>query len=1280
MASSNTSALSTPVFNGENYQVWAVKRKAYLRGLVQPLGNNPTLNQIRAHEEEEAKAPRALSYIHAAVSEPIFTRIIARETPKEAWDKLKEMYLGSDRTRQMQILNLKRQFEVLRMKDNEFIKEYVDRLMEVVNKIRLLGEDLTDQRVVEKVLVSLPERFESKISSLEDSKDLTKISLAELVHAFQAQEQRRSMRQEESNEKAFLALQKRKASQGKEKKQSGEKKDKEKNEGQGRKSGGKKRYPPCPHCKKQSHSENFCWYRPSVQCRSCKQFGHVEKVCKNKNDQQGEQGQQTQMAENQQQQEQLFIVTSHATSSCTETWLIDSGCTNHMTLELSCFKELDQSYKSKVKIGNGDLVDVKGKGVVAVETPTVLNISRCVVFVLWHKRFGHFHYLALKHLHRKSQFGKQSRLSFPVNNAWRASERLQLIHTDVCGLMKTPSLNGNRYFILFIDDKTRMCWVFFMKQKSEVVGVFQNFKALVENQANCSIKVIRSDNGTEYTSDKFDRFCVEVGIRKNRTIMEMTRCLLFEKKMPKCFWAEAVNTAVYLLNRLPTKAVKNKTSFEAWYGVKPAVEHLKVFGSLCYTHVPDVKRDKLDYKAEMGIFLGYSSTSKGYRVFNLKTKKIMVSRDIKVDEAAVWNWEKNEIEVEGVDQIGVTIPQIPEETEDEVGADNLDDVPVRGRRLLDEIYERCDVAFQEPTCYDEAAKENGWRVAMEEELKMIKKNGTWELVDRPKNQKIIGVKWVFRIKYNSDGSYGVDFSNTFAPVARHDTIRLLVALAAKMGWKIHHLDVKSAFLNGVLEEDIYVEQPEGFQVLGCEDKVYKLHKALYGLKQAPRAWYSRIDAYLLQQGFKRSESKATLYVLKVQEEVQLIVSLYVDDLLVTGCNSKILKQFMVQMESEFEMSNLGEMKYFLGMEIHQCEAGIFISQQKYALKVLKKFHMEKSKSVATPLVVNEKLSKNEVNIKADASIYRSLIGSLLYLSATRPDLMFSASLLSRFMNSPSKIHFGVAKRVLRYIRGTFDYGLWFVKKESKELQGYVDSDWAGSLDDSKSTSGYAFSFGSGVFSWNSKKQEVVAQSSAEAEYISAAAAANQAIWLRKLLTDLGQNQADATVIWVDNKSAIAIAKNPVQHGRTKHINVKFHAIREAEKNGEVNLVHCCSENQIADILTKALSKAKFEELRSRLGVSKKILKEECVKIRILWNLFLKKLDVLVGFAPQPGRQEPPNFLHQALVYHHHERFGNTAAEVWQWKGNCQMSPSNACYFTSRNPMYIIYVGKIMLKN
>ncbi|CAJ2645183.1 unnamed protein product [Trifolium pratense] len=408
-----------------------------------------------------------------------------------------------------------------------------------------------------------------------------------------------------------------------------------------------------------------------------------------------------------------------------------------------------------------------------------------------------------------------------------------------------------------------------------------------------------------------------------------------------------------------------------------------------------------------------------------------------------------------------------------------------------------------------------------------------------------------------------DYWYTFAPVARHDTIRLLVALTAKLGWKIYHFDVKSAFLNGLLDEDIYVDQPEGFKVAGSENKVYKLHKALYGLKQAPRAWYSRIDGHLLQSGFKRSENEATLYVKWSKNEVKLIVSLYVDDLLVIGNESNSLSQFKQAMENEFEMTDLGEMKYFLGMEIFQSSVGIFISKKEYALEVLKKFHMDKCKPVSTPLVVNEKLSKDDGDNSADASIYRSIIGSLLYLSATRPDIMFVASLLSRFMHSPSQVHLGAAKRVLRYIKGTTDYGLHFLKNESGDLQGYTD----------KARSGR--------------------QSSAEAEYISAAAATNQTIWLRKILSDVGQFQSKATVIWVDNKSAIAIAKNPVQHGRTKHIQVKYHAIREAEKSKEISLEHCNSENQIADIMTKALSKGKFEELRSMLGVFKKNIKEEC---------------------------------------------------------------------------------------
>ncbi|KAL0289280.1 UNVERIFIED_CONTAM: Retrovirus-related Pol polyprotein from transposon RE2 [Sesamum angustifolium] len=257
------------------------------------------------------------------------------------------------------------------------------------------------------------------------------------------------------------------------------------------------------------------------------------------------------------------------------------------------------------------------------------------------------------------------------------------------------------------------------------------------------------------------------------------------------------------------------------------------------------------------------------------------------------------------------------------------------------------------------------------------------------------------------------------------------------------MDVKSAFLNGYIDEEIYVEQPQGFIAKGFEEKVLRLKKALYGLKQAPRAWYNRIDKYFMDRGFRRSLSEPTLYI---------------------------------------------------------------------------------KSQVTTPLVTGEKYQKEDGSQKVDGSIYRSLIGSLLYLTATRPDIMFATSLLSRFMQSPSQVHYAAAKRILRYLR---------------------DSDWAGSVDDMKSTSGYTFSLGSGIFTWASKKQATVAQSSAEAEYIAAAATSNHAIWLRRILEDMGEKQEEPTTIYCDNKSAIAITKNSVQHSRTKHNDIKYHSLREA---------------------------------------------------------------------------------------------------------------------------------------
>ncbi|XP_031249322.1 uncharacterized protein LOC116107157 [Pistacia vera] len=411
----------------------------------------------------------------------------------------------------------------------------------------------------------------------------------------------------------------------------------------------------------------------------------------------------------------------------------------------------------------------------------------------------------------------------------------------------------------------------------------------------------------------------------------------------------------------------------------------------------------------------------------------------------------------------------------------------------------------EPSSYSEAVKSEPWRIAMKEELAMIEKKSDLEACGHTRKQEV------------------------------------------------HQLDVKSAFLNGLLNEEIYIEQPEGYQIQGEEGKVYLLKMALYGLKQAPRAWYSRINDHLLSLDFVRSPNEHTLYIREAEDDV-MIISLYVDDLLVIGSNQAQVLEFKKSMHSEFEMTDLGEMSYF-GMKIDQCVDGIFVNQRKYASEVLKKFCIENCKPVDLPLVPNLKLSKSDEAKKVDEGLYRSLIGCLLYLTATRLDLMYATSLLSRFMSQPTKTHFKTAKRVLRYVKGSTDFGVWFKRSENLKLVGLSDSDWAGLTYDMRSTSRYAFFLNCGAICWLSRKQETVAQSIAKAEYISDAAAVNQAIWLRKILEDLKLKQVKPTAIMCDNQSSVAMAKNLMHHRRTKHIKMKFHAVREAEKNGEVELMH-----------------------------------------------------------------------------------------------------------------------------
>ncbi|CAL8161243.1 unnamed protein product [Prunus armeniaca] len=1322
MAGSSTSELRTPIFNGENYEFWSIRMKTIMKshGLwdlvenclnVSDLKKEKEIEETKVTEKEEKeiegtkatekstmagilmKDARALGLIQSAVSDQLFPRIVNEETSKGAWDILKLEFRGDKQVRNVKLQGLRREFEYTRMKDSESLSVYLVRLFDIINHMKSYGEELSRERIVQKLLFSLPKSYDSIFSVIEHSKDLETLEVQEVVASLKSFELRLDRHTENSTEKAFTSL-----NVGRKNLENGIASADQISQKNWKSNDGNKMA--CKHCDKFHYGK--CWYEGKPKCHGCGKPGHMIRDCNgHKNVQRVNYANQVEDFGT------LFYVCNAATDvKVNHSWYIDSGCSNHMTGDEGLLVNIQRDLTSKVKMGTGEVVPVAGKRTLVIKTKlgkkhihevmlvpglkeNLLSVgqmmehgyhlmfggnvvqmtnNRCFPLTMmpaselvlkasvthclqtWHKRLGHLNERSMKllenqgmvhglpHLEQMSVVcdgcmqGKQHRDSFPLESTWRASNPLELVHTDICGPMKTESLSGNR-------------------NKSSALECFMKFKAMTELQSGFKIKSLRSDRGGEFLSGEFNRFCEESGIqrqltvayspqqngvaeRKNRTVVEMAKSMLHEKGVPYEFWAEAINTAVYLLNRCPTKALNKVTPFEAYTGRKPGIAHLKIFGSPCHVLIPSALRHKLEENSHKCIFVGYGLCEKGYRLFDPSTRKVILSRDVTFDENATWQWvnttegemtvpmptenqscepsqsldtplqmdEEVTLQAEPSQSLD-TQTQIDEDTtlQDEgIGESShfFDHTPKKWRSV-NEIMAKCNVCIVEPENYEDAAQDESWRKVMEAELEMIEKNDTWKLVERPFAKPVIGVKWVYKTKLNLDGTVqknkarlvakgysqkpGIDYNETFAPVARLDTIRTLIALVAQKEWSLYQLDVKSAFLNGVLKEEVYVDQPQGFVKKDEETKVYKLHKALYGLKQAPRAWYDEIDAYFNKAGFKKSPSETTLYV-KAEGSDVLIVSLYVDDIVYTGSSSQMIEEFRRDMMEHYEMTDLGVLHHFLGMGVIQSKQNIFLHQRKYGQKLVEKFGLKDCKIVATPLAMNERLSKNDGSEAADEGEYRQIVGSLLYLTATRPDIMFAASLLARFMHNPTKKHMGTAKRVLRYIQGTIDFGIVFEKGKETTLIGYCDSDWAGSEDDMRSTSGYAFTLGSGVFSWASIKQNTVALSTAEAEYVSAAEATSQAKWLRFVLEDFGEEQIEGTQIMCDNTSAIAMAKNPVFHQKSRHINRKFHFIREAIQAKEIELVYCRTEEQIADILTKALPKDRFAYLRELLGV------------------------------------------------------------------------------------------------
>uniref|UniRef100_A0A251VAV7 Putative zinc finger, CCHC-type n=1 Tax=Helianthus annuus TaxID=4232 RepID=A0A251VAV7_HELAN len=540
---------------------------------------------------------------------------------------------------------------------------------------------------------------------------------------------------------------------------------------------------------------------------------------------------------------------------------------------------------------------------------------------------------------------------------------------------------------------------------------------------------------------------------------------------------------------------------------------------------------------------------------------------------------------------------------------DIDNVPFQGYRSINEIYdETVPIELEpdellligdEPSSYKEAIVDKEWQEAMKAEIESIKKNKTWELCDLPAGHKAIGLKWVFKLKKDADGKItkhkarivakgyvqrkGVDFEEVFAPVARLETIRLILAIAAKEGWPVYHLDVKSAFLNGELQEEVYVSQPDGFVIAGKERMVYKLHKALYGLRQAPRAWNQRLDKALKRVGFLKCPQEQAIYKLQ-GSKTSLIVGVYVDDLIVTGSDDKQVCDFKQKLNKMFDMVDLGKLSYYLGIKVEQKEGEITICQGGYAKKILQSAGLLDCNPSQWPMDPKLKLTKDETGKPVDATSYRRIIGSLRYLLHTRPDLGYTVGVLSRFMESPKESHLMAMKQVLRYVKGSLDYGLRYRKDGDGELIGFSDSGHGCNAVDGKATTGMAFYYSGNLITCSSQKQKTVALSSCEAEFMAATSAACQALWLKSLLAELIGLTGQSVKLLVDNESAIALMTNPVFHGRSKHIDTKYHFIRECIERGQISVQHVSGNMQKADIMTKALPRIKFSEMRALLGM------------------------------------------------------------------------------------------------
>ncbi|GJR08442.1 retrovirus-related pol polyprotein from transposon TNT 1-94, partial [Tanacetum coccineum] len=916
-------------------------------------------------------------------------------------------------------------------------------------------------------------------------------------------------------------------------------------------------------------------------------------------------------------------------------WIVDSGCSKHMTGNLQLLRsfigkfmgtihfwndhfaaitDLEVAFRSNtcyvwnlegddLLMGSRDsnLYTISISEMAASSPMCLMSRATSTKSWLWNRWLSHLNFSTINqltsydlvdglpkfkyhknHLCSACEQGESKKASLPPKLVPSTESKLELLHIDLCGPMRVASINGKKYIFVIVDDYSRYTWVYFLRTKDEAPDMIIDFVNQVQRNIKASILTIQTDNGTEFKNEKLRAFYAKLGI--NLCGPKLLLLLAFTQNY------SIVHTR------------HNKTPYELIRGRKPNVQYFHVFGSLCY---PTNDRDdlgKIKPKADISIFVGYSKSSRGFRIYNRRTKKIMETIHVKFDELTAMASECNNLEP------GMNCANFNNSSEDSQFVASTSDLDnLFGPTAIFDIKRICDfshitpptpefdvvessstyqdpsnmhqfhqqhrsidkwtknhpleqviVSTIEPKNIKEAMLDHSWIESMQDELNQFKHLDIWELVECPVIINIIKVKWIWKNKTGAENTVirnksrlvvkgygqeeGIDFEESFAPIARLEAVRIFVAYAAHKNFLIFHMDVKTTFLNCLLKEEVFVQQPDGFVDPDTPNHVYRLKKALYGLKQALRAC----------------------------------------DIIFGSTKPIFAKRFEKLMKDNFEMSMIGEMKFFLRLQVHQSPRGILICQSQYTMDILKKHGMEKCDTVSTPMATT-KLDADLQGTPVDQTKYHSMIGGLMYLTTSRPDIAFATFVCAHYQARPTEKHLKEVKRIFCYLRQSINMGLWYSKDSGFELIAYADADHAGCNDDCKSLSGVIQFLRDKLVSWSSKRQDCIAMSSTEAGYVSLSPCCAQVIWMRTQLLDYGYRYHKIP-IYSDSKSAIAISCNPVQHSITKHINIRYHFIKEHVEKGTTKLYFVGTEYQLADLFTKALPKERFEFLVHKIGM------------------------------------------------------------------------------------------------